>query len=147
MKFTLARSLRVFAKVWYALVALLWVLMQVASCERTGALMDQMSLGYILAMVVLLLPGLGADYLAGRLGGGAKMLTRSQILRVSLRWTYLNSADKRDPVRVFLYRLFPLTYLWLRRKDWVSELWITEPISRPTSRGTGPGCETKDAEG
>jgi hypothetical protein len=129
MKSTLARSLRIFAKAWYALVALLWVLTQIASCARTGALMDQMSLGYILPMVVLLLPGLGADYLAGRLNGGEKVPTRSQILRVSLRWTYLNSEGKRSPVRVFLYRLFPRTYFWLRRKDWVSELWITEPTN------------------
>jgi hypothetical protein len=72
MKFTLTRSLSIFAKIWYALVALLWVLTQIASCERTGALIDQTSLGYIVSIVVLLSPGLGADYLAGRFTGKEK---------------------------------------------------------------------------
>ena len=52
-------------------------------------------------------------------------MTRSQILRISLRWTYLNSKGARAPVRVSLFRMFPRTYFWLLRKGWVSELWKT----------------------
>lgn len=57
------------------------------------------------------------------------MMSRSQILRTSLRWTYLNSQGKKASVRVFLYRMFPRTYLWFRRKGWVSELWDTRPYA------------------
>jgi len=45
--------------------------------------MGQMSLGYILPTVLLLSPGIGADYLVRRLYSGVEMLTRSQVLRVS----------------------------------------------------------------
>lgn len=57
------------------------------------------------------------------------MMSRSQLLRVSLKWTFLNSKGEEAPVRVFLYRMFPRTYFWLRRKGWVSELWNTRPYS------------------
>lgn len=57
-------------------------------------------------------------------------MTRSQVLRLSLRWTYLNSKGTKAPVRVFLYRMFPRTYFWLLEKGWVSELWMTSPTGK-----------------
>jgi hypothetical protein len=56
-----------------------------------------------------------------------EVMTRSQVLRVSLRWTHLNSKGAKAPVKVFLYRMFPRTYFWLLGKGWVSELWVTSP--------------------
>jgi hypothetical protein len=124
-KLVLAHFLSIFAHIWWALVFLLLLLMQVEG-RRTGALMNPMTPSYFPFAVLLLLPGIGAYHLARRIGG-AYILTRSQILRISLKTTYLNSEGKRAPVKVFLYGLFPRTYFWLRNRDWVSELWITSP--------------------
>ena len=55
------------------------------------------------------------------------IMTRSQVLRLSLTWTYLNSKGAKAPLRVFLYRMFPRTYFWLLGRGWVSELWATRP--------------------
>jgi len=63
------------------------------------------------------------------------MMSRSQIMRISLKWTFLNSKGKNAPVRVFLYRAFPRTYFWLLERGWVSELWNTRPYAgAPPSR-------------
>jgi hypothetical protein len=57
-------------------------------------------------------------------------MTRSQILRRSLRWIYLNSKGEKAPLKVFFFRVFPQTYFFLLRKGWISELWQT---AAPTS--------------
>lgn len=63
-----------------------------------------------------------------KLGQGT--MSRSQVLRLSLMWTYLNSKGAKAPARVFLYRMFPRTYFWLLGKGWVSELWVTSPTGK-----------------
>jgi hypothetical protein len=38
---------------------------------------------------------------------------------------YLTPKGKKALLRVVLFRAFPLTYFWLLRRGWVSELWAT----------------------
>lgn len=69
MKLVLSRCLRVFAKVWYGLVAVVFVLAQIHSCAETGALLGQESIVYIVLILVLLSPGFCAASLARRMAG------------------------------------------------------------------------------
>ena len=64
---------------------------------------------------------------------------------------YLTSKGKKAPVRVSMFRAFPLTHFWLRRKGCVSELWDTRPLAlRPANRATvrrdGRRAKTKECQ-